>query len=111
MGANEQRTAHVDNWNLWFRIAQCSCITNGNVHASLLGKSSNEGETPACREHVLMHKMLTLQSHPDMQNKTHHMHTQAQGAQKRAERQAFAYCNPDLAVHSICFDSSNFRYF
>ena len=29
----------------------------------------------------LMHKILTLQSHPDMQNKTHHMHTQAQGAQ------------------------------
>ena len=52
--ANEQRTAHVDNWNLWFRIAQCSCITNGNVHESLLGKSSIEGETPACRAHVPM---------------------------------------------------------
>merc|ERR1712187_210871 len=38
--ANEQRTAHVDNWNLWFRIAQCSCITNGNVHESLLGRAA-----------------------------------------------------------------------
>ena len=42
---------------------------------------------------------------------TPHAYTSTRSTNRCAERQAFAYCNPALAMHSICFDSSNFRYF
>ena len=47
----------------------------------------------------LMHKVLTLQSHPDMQNKTHHMHTQAQGAQEKCRKAS-------ICILQSCFSNA-----
>ena len=46
--ANEQGSAQDGNWGLWPGIVIWRCTTNWGVDVSLLEKSINEGESPAC---------------------------------------------------------------
>ena len=56
--ANEQGTAQIDSLNPRFRLACSNCVANASVHVRLLGKSGNEGETPARHVQSFMQGVL-----------------------------------------------------